>query len=38
MSVPAVKLFRDLQKNRSGIDSECYPAFDELLTYSLERK
>lgn len=38
MSVPAVKLFRDLQKNRSGIDTECYPAFDELLTYSLERK
>lgn len=38
MSAPAVKAFRDLQKNRSAVADECFPAFDEFLAYSLERK
>lgn len=35
---PAVRTFRNLVKDRASIDKECYPAFDELLSFSLERR
>ena len=34
----AVKNLKALEKARADIASKCYPAFDELLLYSLERR
>ena len=38
MADAAVKNLNDLEKARKDIAKKCYPAFDELLLYSLERR
>ena len=38
MTDVAVKNLKALAKARADIASKCYPAFDELLLYSLERR
>ena len=38
MTDVAVKNLKALEKARADIASKCYPAFDELLLYSLERR
>ena len=38
MADAAVKVLNDLNKAKADIEKKCYPAFDELLLYSLERQ
>lgn len=38
MADPAVKVLSDLNKAKADIEKKCYPAFDELLLYLLERQ
>ncbi len=38
MADAAVKVLNDLNKAKTDIAKKCYPAFDELLLYSLERQ
>lgn len=38
MADAAVRNLNDLEKARKDIAKKCYPAFDELLLYSLERR
>ena len=38
MTDVAVKNLKALEKARADIARKCYPAFDELLLYSLERR
>ena len=38
MTDAAVKVLSDLNRAKADIEKKCYPAFDELLLYSLERQ
>ena len=38
MADAAVKVLNDLKKAKADIEKKCYPAFDELLLYSLARQ